>query len=191
MKETAWIWAFVATFAAGGCAAGTTDDLGPGGSVDDGGQTPVDAGELDGGGGNAMPLPVGEDAGGSASSAPDTGAPVTNDDAGTPSTPDAGSGGGDDAGSTPDTGGGGPGPVPDSGGGTGSGTPPTSCTAANQAVGCCLNDVLYYCNGGTSVTQKACTSGKVCGWSALKSYYDCVTPPATSDPNGTYPLDCP
>ena len=151
---------------------------------------PVDSGEFDAGIGNMTMLPpVSEDSGGTAPSSPDTGAPVMNDDAGAPSTPDAGSGGGgNDAGSTPDAGGGGP--VPDSGSGGGTGKPPTSCAAANASIGCCYNNVLYYCTT-SSLTQKACTSGQVCGWNPSKSYYACVSPPATSDPSGVNPLACP
>lgn len=195
MKETIWIWSCVATLAVAGCAAGTTDATDPGGSGDDGGPvtTPIDAGELDAGNGNAMPPPLSQDSGGTVPSSPDAGAPVINDDAGAPSAPDAGSGGGgSDAGSTPDTGGGGPGPIPDSGSGGGTGKPPTSCAAANGSIGCCLNNVLYYCAAtSTSLTQKSCTSGQVCGWSPGKSYYACVSPPATSDPSGANPLACP
>jgi len=80
--------------------------------------------------------------------------------------------------------------TPDAGA-VGGGTP-TTCTQADNAVGCCgANGKNYYCaTGSTTVTAKACSGTEVCGWSASRSYYYCVAGPATADPSGTYPIAC-
>ena len=70
---------------------------------------------------------------------------------------------------------------------------PTTCTAADDTVGCCGSDGKnYYCAAGsTTVKSKACSSGEVCSWSSLKSYYECVAGTTSeADPSGTYPLAC-
>jgi hypothetical protein len=79
----------------------------------------------------------------------------------------------------------------DGGGGTDAGPViPATCGLADNAVGCCIGNELYYCKAGTStITATACASGKVCGWDSAKSYYDCVSPPATS--SASYPIACP
>jgi hypothetical protein len=79
----------------------------------------------------------------------------------------------------------------DSGGGTDAGPViPATCGLADNAVGCCIGNELYYCKAGTTtITATACASGKVCGWDSAKSYYDCVSPPATS--SASYPITCP
>jgi hypothetical protein len=86
-----------------------------------------------------------------------------------------------------------PGGAPGVGGGTSS-TPivPQSCTQTNQTTGCCSTaSDLYYCtNESSSPTHESCSGGQVCGWDATQQYYGCVTPPVTSDPNGTFPMAC-
>jgi hypothetical protein len=58
---------------------------------------------------------------------------------------------------------------------------PTTCAEADGEVGCCGPDGQnYYCGDGVTV----------CGWSSSEGYYDCVAPPATSDPSGTYSIAC-
>ena len=80
----------------------------------------------------------------------------------------------------------------DAGGATGGGTP-TTCAQADTTVGCCgANGDNYYCASATSTTvsKTACATGKVCGWSASKMYYECVSGTAEADPSGTYPIAC-
>jgi|HubBroStandDraft_2_1064218.scaffolds.fasta_scaffold851358_1 hypothetical protein len=73
---------------------------------------------------------------------------------------------------------------------SGGGTPPNTCPQADGSIGCCLGGSLYYCKtGSTSVTEKSCSSGDVCGWNASKSYYDCVA--SAGQPPAMYPMDCP
>jgi hypothetical protein len=135
-------------------------------------QTPP---EEDAGGSNVF-----DGGGGSANEdARDEDASVGDDDAGI---------GGEDAGSGPESGI----TVVDSGGSTGSGTAPTTCSQADGKQGCCVGNELYYCaSSSSSLTKTACSSGEVCGWSASSGYYDCVSPPASADPSGTYPIACP
>ena len=83
----------------------------------------------------------------------------------------------------------------DSGSDTGThpdGGTPTTCSQANNFVGCCgANGDNYYCPAdGGALTTTACTSPKVCGWSATKKYYACVAAPGTADPSGTNPMAC-
>jgi hypothetical protein len=66
---------------------------------------------------------------------------------------------------------------------------PTTCTEADNAVGCCAGNVLYYCMT-TTLATKTCTGSEVCGWDSSKGYYDCVAAPGGADPSGTYPLAC-
>jgi hypothetical protein len=68
---------------------------------------------------------------------------------------------------------------------------PTTCAEADGEVGCCGPDGQnYYCGDGVTVTPVTCAVGTVCGWSSSEGYYDCVAPPATSDPSGTYSIAC-
>jgi hypothetical protein len=72
-----------------------------------------------------------------------------------------------------------------------SGEPPTTCALAGGYEGCCEGNTSYYCSmGSTTVTQKVCGSGEVCGWDSAKSYYACVSPPSMPDPTNTYPIAC-
>jgi hypothetical protein len=66
---------------------------------------------------------------------------------------------------------------------------PTTCAEADETVGCCAGDVLYYCKT-TTLTSKTCSGTDVCGWSTTYSDYGCVAPPGGADPSGTYPLAC-
>lgn len=71
------------------------------------------------------------------------------------------------------------------------GAAPTTCAQAHGSVGCCDNDTVYYCKTGTStLTVTPCTSGKVCGWEASKSYYTCVAAPGGPDPSNANPEQC-
>jgi hypothetical protein len=74
--------------------------------------------------------------------------------------------------------------------GVGAGAVPTTCQQADNTVGCCVGDVLYFCSAGMNVTQQACATGTVCGWNAAGPYYDCVMLPGGSDPSKTYPIAC-
>jgi hypothetical protein len=68
---------------------------------------------------------------------------------------------------------------------------PTTCTEADQGIGCCVGSTNYFCdNDGVTVGMTPCATGTVCGWSATNDYYECVPPPATSDPLGTSPIAC-
>jgi hypothetical protein len=69
---------------------------------------------------------------------------------------------------------------------------PTTCAEADGLVGCCgPNGDVYYCaSDAMPVISTKCSASKVCGWNATQSYYDCVAPPATADPSGTYPMSC-
>jgi hypothetical protein len=66
---------------------------------------------------------------------------------------------------------------------------PTTCAEADDTIGCCVGDVLYYCKSKT-LTQQTCKSTKVCGWNATEEYYACVAPPGGADPSGKYPIAC-
>jgi hypothetical protein len=68
---------------------------------------------------------------------------------------------------------------------------PTTCAQADEKVGCCVGNDLYYCKGTTSVTSKTCAGGDVCGWLPSEGYYDCVAPPGNADPSGTHSIVCP
>jgi hypothetical protein len=58
-------------------------------------------------------------------------------------------------------------------------------------IGCCDGSgVLHWCSDGQTVVDQPCTGGDVCGWNAYWSFYDCVAPPAQSDPSNTYPMMC-
>lgn len=76
---------------------------------------------------------------------------------------------------------------------SGSGGVPTSCTEANNFVGCCDGTgTLYYCpKSSMKLTSKACPSGQACGWEASMGYYGCTTSPGGPDPSGKYPMACP
>lgn len=70
---------------------------------------------------------------------------------------------------------------------------PATCSEANSIVGCCApNGVNYFCAtaGATMVMSAMCPSGQVCGWSVMDMDYECVAPPATSDPSGVNPIAC-
>jgi MYXO-CTERM domain-containing protein len=68
---------------------------------------------------------------------------------------------------------------------------PTDCTQADQGIGCCVGNVNYYCTTMNTVGNQNCAqSGQVCGWDSSNTYYGCVSPPASSDPSGMYPLAC-
>jgi hypothetical protein len=77
-------------------------------------------------------------------------------------------------------------------GGSSSSGAPTTCSEADGKVGCCYNNVNYYCTSNTATTVKhtTCSAGESCGWSAANNYYACG-PNAGADPTGTYPIDCP
>jgi len=86
-----------------------------------------------------------------------------------------------------------------SGTGTGTGTStsvvPTTCTGADDGVGCCGPDGKnYYCNTPAGpVVAQACPTGTTCGWGTEghQSFYGCVTGGAgQSDPSDTYPIAC-
>jgi hypothetical protein len=66
---------------------------------------------------------------------------------------------------------------------------PTTCKEADDDIGCCVGDVLYYCVT-TTLTKQTCKGTKVCGWSKADDYYACVAPPGGADPSGTYPIAC-
>jgi hypothetical protein len=66
---------------------------------------------------------------------------------------------------------------------------PTTCTEADDTIGCCDGKDLYYCKT-TTVTKKACTGSDVCGWDSKADYYDCVDPPGGADPSGKHPIAC-
>lgn len=78
-----------------------------------------------------------------------------------------------------------------SGGDAGGGVP-TTCAAANQGIGCCANNVNYYCTTSGTVGMTDCSSlGKTCSWSGTQGDYTCTgasTP--KSDPSGTNPIAC-
>jgi hypothetical protein len=81
----------------------------------------------------------------------------------------------------------------DSSKGSDSGVIPTTCAQADTSYGCCAGNVLYYCatSTPTTLTMKACTgTTSACGWDTSKGYYNCVAPPGTADPGGTYPIAC-
>ena len=71
-----------------------------------------------------------------------------------------------------------------------SGGPPTNCTQANDYTGCCIGSTAYFCTMAGVLTEKPCTSGKVCGWSTKYNDYECVSPPGGPDPSGQNPIDC-
>lgn len=75
---------------------------------------------------------------------------------------------------------------------SGAGTVPTSCAQADEDVGCCVDNTVYYCStGSNTLSSSDCGAmSMVCGWKASKGYYACVPGPAEPDPNGTYPLAC-
>jgi hypothetical protein len=74
---------------------------------------------------------------------------------------------------------------------TSGGSAPTDCAQANGFVGCCDNNVAYFCKQGqTTVTAHACTNGQVCGWETSKGYYYCVSPPGGADPTKANPIAC-
>jgi hypothetical protein len=54
-----------------------------------------------------------------------------------------------------------------------------------------VGNTNYYCTaGGTTVIQKACAGGLVCGWDAAHAYYACVAPPGGADPSNQHPIAC-
>lgn len=68
---------------------------------------------------------------------------------------------------------------------------PVTCGDVNDAKGCCDTDgVLHYCNSKMNIVNRTCPAGQVCGWSTTGNYYECVAPPATSDPSGQVPMAC-
>jgi hypothetical protein len=74
---------------------------------------------------------------------------------------------------------------------TSGGKVPTDCAEAYGVVGCCANNVAYFCKTNTSpLTAHQCTNGQVCGWEASKSYYYCVSPPGGADPSKQNPIAC-
>jgi hypothetical protein len=66
---------------------------------------------------------------------------------------------------------------------------PTTCTEADNAIGCCAGNVVYYCEK-TTLETKTCSGTDVCGWDKTEGYYYCVASPGGADPSGTYPLAC-
>jgi hypothetical protein len=74
---------------------------------------------------------------------------------------------------------------------TSAGSPPTTCAQANGFVGCCQDNVAYFCKAGMStVTAHQCTGGEVCGWDSSPMYYYCVSPPGGQDPSHQHPIAC-
>ncbi len=71
-----------------------------------------------------------------------------------------------------------------------SGGVPTTCAAADNAIGCCVGNSRYYCSGTSVLTDDCTTNSKVCGWSTTYANYGCVDSPGGADPSGTYPLAC-
>ena len=64
-------------------------------------------------------------------------------------------------------------------------------------IGCCKNNTVYYCSGGSLGSQACAGSGtgtELCGWyvgdTSYPAGYYC-TAAATADPSGTYPIACP
>jgi hypothetical protein len=81
------------------------------------------------------------------------------------------------------------------GGGTSSsssGGAALTCAEVDEGVGCCdASGAVRFCTStSTSAETLACGSGKVCGWNADKSFYDCVAFPGGAEPGGKYPLLC-
>ncbi|MFS8071602.1 MAG: hypothetical protein ACMG6S_34975 [Byssovorax sp.] len=75
--------------------------------------------------------------------------------------------------------------------GSGSGGGPVTCEDVNGSKGCCDTDgVLHYCNSKMNIVNRTCPAGQVCGWSTTGNYYECVAPPATSDPSAQVPMAC-
>ena len=173
-----WCWLVGALVVAASCAQGSADN-----AVDGGGTVaPGDAGgqsNVEGGADTGATNPVGND-----SAPPDPG-----NDSGPPSD-DSGAAGPDAADAGEDSGPSGKDAGKDSGGGTDAGPViPTDCSQAYQTYGCCAGNVLYYCLTPTStLTTRACTSGKVCGWDSAGPFYNCVSPPATS--GAGHPIVC-
>jgi len=67
---------------------------------------------------------------------------------------------------------------------------PTTCSQADNTVGCCVGKVNYYCTASGVLDTTTCAGTTVCGWNSTRGYYACVAPPASSDPSGTYPIAC-
>jgi hypothetical protein len=67
-------------------------------------------------------------------------------------------------------------------------TVPATCRQADSKVGCCVGNVVYYCD--PTLTSKTCTGSDVCGWDGTSDYYDCLAPPGRADPTGSYPREC-
>jgi hypothetical protein len=62
----------------------------------------------------------------------------------------------------------------------------------NNGIGCCdASGELHYCSSSGTMHTKTCTGTDVCGWDSSNTYYGCVSPPATADPDTMYPLACP
>jgi hypothetical protein len=189
------------------CAQGSTGDVSDfgalasddaaGSSVGDG----TDAGSSslsgDAGGGGSPSGPSTDDAGetdvmggGSSSGSVGSGSGTGASGSGSGGSGSGAGGSGSSSGSTSSSGGSGSssGGSSSSSGGT---TAPITCAEADQAVGCCVANTVYYCKtSASSITSKTCSSGEVCGWDSAESYYYCVTAPGGADPSGTYPQAC-
>jgi hypothetical protein len=71
------------------------------------------------------------------------------------------------------------------------GTVPSKCLQVDGTVGCCVGNTAYWCaKGSTTLTQKVCPGGQVCGWNPNQKYYSCVAPPGGADPTNNFPIAC-
>ena len=55
--------------------------------------------------------------------------------------------------------------------------------------GCCMGDVLFWCEDGNSVKQQDCPAG-TCGWDQENNYYGCQTSGGESPNPETLPKEC-
>jgi hypothetical protein len=175
-------WASLGALAIGAaCAQGSSDtSSSPIGTLPDGGSFALEGGDLDSG--NSIRLstdsgtPPGDDTN-------DSGGPVGDDDGAAPGDDDASSG--EDSGNVT--------PV-DAGHDSGSPPPvsvvPTTCSGADEGVGCCVGNQLYYCNELDEVHETSCKNGEVCGWDVSNKYYGCVASPGGTDPSGVHSIAC-
>ena len=67
------------------------------------------------------------------------------------------------------------------------GTGALNCAHVSEA-GCCLGNVLTYCEDG-QVTQLSCTDSLACGWNVARELYVCQAE-ASEDPAGVSPRTC-
>ena len=68
---------------------------------------------------------------------------------------------------------------------------PTTCLGADELVGCCVVNELYYCDPSTNkISKQKCSGGNVCTWDVNNLDYECEPGPVASDPSGTSPIAC-